>query len=73
MTRRHASGSAIPTDAVWITRAQLADRIGYSEKTLRNWASEGRGPKFGKFGNRVRYRLKDIEEWEPPTDQQLAA
>ncbi|MGX1809679.1 helix-turn-helix transcriptional regulator [Nocardia sp. NPDC055321] len=52
--------------AVWLTRAQLAARTGFSEKTLRNWASTTPriGPPFSRFGGRVRYRLVDVIAWE---------
>jgi len=33
------------------------------EKTLANWRSQGRGPAYFKFGGKVRYSLKDIEDW----------
>lgn len=58
---------------IWLTRAQLSVRTGFAEKTLRNWASLGQGPKFSKFGNRVRYRLADVEAWEDNTTTLLQA
>ncbi|EIC65345.1 hypothetical protein S7W_18670 [Mycobacteroides abscessus M94] len=33
-------------------------------KTLAQWASQGRGPKYHKFGGHVRYRLSDVIAWE---------
>ena len=32
--------------------------------TLANWRSHGKGPKFQKFGSRVRYPLHLLEGWE---------
>ncbi|MFE5290448.1 helix-turn-helix transcriptional regulator [Nocardia sp. NPDC056611] len=58
---------------VWLTRAQLSTRTGFAEKTLRNWASQGKGPKLHKFGNRVRYHLTDVEAWEATAETVLAA
>ncbi|WP_067674221.1 helix-turn-helix transcriptional regulator [Nocardia miyunensis] len=49
----------------WLTRRQLAQRLGLSPKTLANWASAGKGPKFTKkFGNGVRYHIANVEKWE---------
>ena len=35
-----------------------------SPKTLVNWRSAGRGPKWIKLGKGVAYRLSDVEAWE---------
>ncbi|MGW0251518.1 helix-turn-helix transcriptional regulator [Nocardia goodfellowii] len=51
-------------EPVWLTRIELSDRTRLSEKTLRNWACVGKGPKFTRFGGRVRYRLADVIRWE---------
>jgi hypothetical protein len=49
----------------WLTRAQLAQRLGLSPKTLANWARAGKGSKFTrKFGNGVRYHITNVEKWE---------
>jgi hypothetical protein len=32
--------------------------------TLDQWASQGRGPKYAKFGRHARYRLSDVIAWE---------
>lgn len=46
-----------------LTTKQAAQATGFSEKTLRNWRSLGKGPRFIRWGNTVRYRMRDIEAW----------
>lgn len=51
-----------------ITPKALAERLGVTVETLKNWRNEGRGPNYVKFspGSRghVRYRLSDVIAWE---------
>ena len=54
----------VESQTVWVTRAQLADRLQLTVATLNDWASHHTGPPFRKFGGRVRYRLSDVEVWE---------
>jgi len=49
---------------VWITRPELASRQKLPRATLAQWASQGKGPKYAKFGRHVRYRLADVIAWE---------
>jgi predicted DNA-binding transcriptional regulator AlpA len=42
---------------------ELARLIRVSIGTLRYWRSEGRGPRFRKVGQLVRYAPSDISEW----------
>lgn len=51
-------------DDVWLTRIQVAERLDVPPKTLAEWASKGTGPPYAKFGRHVRYRLRDLLEWE---------
>jgi hypothetical protein len=44
-----------------LTAAQTADRLGVSKRTLANWRSLGRGPRFGVLRTRVRYREADVD------------
>ena len=48
----------------WLSRAELAARLGVPVKTLAEWASKGTGPRYAKFGKHVRYRLSDVIAWE---------
>ena len=51
-------------DDKWISRQELADRYGLPVKTPAEWASKGTGPRYGKFGRHVRYRMSDVIDWE---------
>ena len=52
--------------------------VGVKPLTLKLWRRNGTGPRYIAFGNRVRYRLSDLEEWlaehtvapKPPAAQQ---
>ena len=35
----------------------------FSEKTLANWRSAGKGPEYVKVGGRVRYRWSAVNAW----------
>lgn len=48
----------------YATRVQAAEYIGVSPKTLANWKSLGRGPKWTKKGGGViRYLWADLDAW----------
>jgi hypothetical protein len=34
-----------------------------TQKTLANWASEGKGPRFTKLGGKSMYERSDVEDW----------
>ena len=42
---------------------EVADFIGLSPRTLDRYRVTGGGPKFHKFGNRVRYLRADVKAW----------
>lgn len=42
---------------------QAAAYLGVSESEVRLWRSQGRGPRYFREGNILRYRKCDIEEW----------
>jgi hypothetical protein len=48
----------------WLTRIEVGERIRVPEKTLAQWASQGKGPKYARFGRHCRYRLSDLIAWE---------
>ncbi len=53
-------------EAEVLTRREAAGRLGLSEKTLKRYASEGRGPRYSRTGDvrgRVMYRVSDLVEW----------
>ena len=51
-----------------LTTAELAERWGMHEGSLKNWRSKGKGPPYVKIGEGyntiIKYKLKDIEEYE---------
>ncbi len=52
------------SDDVWMTRQEVADRLRLPKQTLAQWASQGRGPRYARFGRGVRYLLADVRAWE---------
>lgn len=53
-------------NAEYLTPAELSNRWdgAVTTGTLANWRSKGRGPAFAKFGNKVRYPVTRVVEWE---------
>lgn len=51
-----------------LSQVELSARIGVSPATLEKWRMRGEGPPSVKLNpaknGMVRYRLKDVEEWE---------
>lgn len=48
---------------VLIDEKELARLIRVSIATLRYWRSEGKGPRFRKVGQMVRYSPSDVAAW----------
>ncbi|PCF95138.1 helix-turn-helix domain-containing protein [Vreelandella nigrificans] len=47
-----------------LTTNEAAPYLGVSPRTLETWRSTGRhGVRYIKVGSRVRYRLRDLDEW----------
>lgn len=44
----------------WLTRRELAERWQLPIGTLADWASNGTGPRYARFGKHARYRLSDV-------------
>jgi hypothetical protein len=55
--------AAVQTRGSLATTAEAAAYLRRHPGTLRNWRSEGTGPKFTGRGHGVRYRWSDIEKW----------
>ena len=51
-------------EVAWLTRKEVAARLRVPESTMARWASEGRGPRYARFGRHARYRLGDVIDWE---------
>lgn len=48
----------------WLTRPEVGERLKVPVKTLAQWASQGKGPRYHVFGRHARYRLSDCVAWE---------
>jgi predicted DNA-binding transcriptional regulator AlpA len=42
---------------------ELAERLQVSLGTLRTWRTEGRGPRFHRIGQMIRYAPSDVKAW----------
>jgi len=47
-----------------LSTKQVAQLLGYSERTLERWRRQGIGPRWCEFNGRIWYRRDWIEEWE---------
>ena len=53
------------TTKVWLTREELAVRLGTTRRALDTLAWKGQGPTYVRLpGVGIRYRIEDIEAWE---------
>lgn len=48
----------------WLTRSEVGERLKVPVKTLAQWATQGTGPRYARFGRHCRYRLSDLIAWE---------
>lgn len=46
-----------------LSTAQVAERLGVSEQSVRRWRSLGKGPAYVKIGNKVWYETADLASW----------
>lgn len=51
--------------------SEAAKYLGVAEKTLANWRSQGRGPRFLKRARRVWYRKEWLDAWVQSGDRSL--
>jgi hypothetical protein len=57
--------SNMPTsEDFWLTRPEVGERLKVPVKTLAQWASKGKGPRYASIGRYARYRLTDVIAWE---------
>ncbi len=42
---------------------ELADRLQVSLGTLRTWRTDGKGPRFHRIGQMIRYAPSDVKDW----------
>ena len=50
-------------DSGFFDTTLAAGYLGLSRRTLDGYRVSGDGPAFHRFGNRVRYRMADLEAW----------
>ena len=50
-------------DSGFLDTRRAADYLSLSHRTLDGYRVSGVGPAFHRFGNRVRYRKLDLDEW----------
>lgn len=51
-------------DDSWLTTVEVSNRLKIPPKTLANWASLGKGPRYVRIGRFRRYRWSDLLAWE---------
>ena len=42
---------------------QAAEFLGLSKLTMNRWRCQGLGPSYVKFGNKIKYKLDDLEAY----------
>lgn len=47
----------------FLTTEQLAALLHISERTVKQWRSDGIGPKWRRVGRRILYKRSDVERW----------
>jgi len=57
-------GTTAQSEVRHLTQAQLAQRLGVSQRTLEGWRYRGKGPAYLRLEGRVAYRLTDVERFE---------
>lgn len=57
-----------------VSASEAADYLGLAEQTLTNWRYRGRGPRFYRVGQLVKYDRADLDAWldENASDSQPA-
>lgn len=60
----------------YLDSKDAAKYLGFSDLTLRQWRSQGRGPSYLKIGtgrgSRIRYRISDLTAWMESHAQQVS-
>lgn len=59
MARARVAGAT-----VWLTAAELADRLKVAQSTLWQWNLRNYGPPAVRIGGKLRYRVEAVEAWE---------
>lgn len=54
----------LPSQLIWLTAAELADRWRMTTRTLDRWRATRSGPSWHVIGGRVLYLTEDIASYE---------
>jgi predicted DNA-binding transcriptional regulator AlpA len=46
-----------------LTPEETAEKLRIKVRTLKDWRVQGRGPRAMRYGNFVRYKVSDVQEW----------
>lgn len=71
MAELHTPSLERNPDLRHLNQTQLSRRWGLSPRTLERWRWLHQGPEYMKLGNRVVYRLEDIEAFEQAQLRQI--
>jgi excisionase family DNA binding protein len=52
---------ASDTEQIWLSRKEVADRLGVSIQTVYRWTREGRLPAYKGPGGQYRHKISDID------------
>lgn len=47
----------------YLTREELAEKLGVKSETVARWSTQGMGPEFVKVGRRAYYHESTVREW----------
>jgi excisionase family DNA binding protein len=47
----------------WLNSQEAAEYLGLKNQTLANWRYLGKGPRYFRVGQLVKYDERDLEEW----------
>lgn len=53
----------LEADDALLCGKQLGRRLSISCRTIENWRSLGKGPKYIRIGGRVKYQMSDVLDW----------
>lgn len=52
-----------PIEVALLTPHEVSEILRVPTRTLEQWRTERRGPRFGRFGRHIRYRRSDIHDY----------
>lgn len=70
--RKAAADAQEHYPALHVRTAAAARHLGLAEKTLANWRSAGKGPRYSRIGRTILYRLDDLDRFVEGHYQELS-